>query len=418
MNGPNRRELLAGMAGLATLAATGCTRHRPANVLRVAFCPTTLTPLYRKIATAFERRHPGTRIELMPSVTYSGLMQRDFRLALIDDEPDVSHIGLNHIRFYVERGLSQPLGPLLAAGAPDPLTTHPTIGHVGGELHALPFALSVPVSYLNADLIRRHGRDPETLIGADWPDLLDAATAVSRAGLPLSGIFFDYYAGSGLAWQMLIASRGGRLMSTDERAIQFGGPAGSWSVELLRALGRAGQLDLSRENARMAFAAGQLGCYQNTSANVQRFLENATGYELIVAPLPMAPGGRLPAAGNAVAIVTRDERRHSLAWDYVRFACGPEAQTIMAQVTGYLTTNRAAIEDPRHLQGFLRRQPIYQRLYGVIDRLEPWYAFPGQRSEQITDEIGDAMRRLILGRADPVAELAAMVARTRELLPR
>ena len=134
-------------------------------------------------------------------------------------------------------------------------------------------------------------------------------------------------------------------------------------------------------------------------------------------PLPTAAGGRLPAAGNAVAIVTRDAARHSLAWAYVRFACGAEAQTIMARATGYLTTNRAAIDGPGHLQPLIARQPLYRRLYRELDRLEPWYAFPGPRSEQIAQGITDRMRELILGRIAPVPALAAMVAEASARLP-
>ena len=406
------------LLGAAVLATSACTRRRSARTLRVAFSPPTLAAMYRAIAAEFERAHPGVAVELMPAVSYGDLMQRDFRLALIEDEPDVSHIGLNHVRFYAERGLAQPLEPLLGAAGDDSLSTHAAIGRVDGAVRALPFAVSVPVSFFNADLIRRYGCDPQAMLEADWSALLDMAAAVSRAGLPVSGIFFDYTPESALAWQMLILSRGGRMMSPDERHIAFDGPEGLWSARLLRALGAAGQLDLSRENARMAFAAGQLGCYQNTSANIRRFTDAATGFPVLVAPLPIAPGGHLPAAGNAAAIVTRDEARQPLAWDYVRFACGPVAQTIMARATGYLSLNRAALDDTRLLKPLLERQPFYRRLYQEADRLAAWYAFPGPRSEQIAELISDEMRLLILGRVPPETGLGRMAEKARELLDR
>ncbi|MBL0915032.1 MAG: extracellular solute-binding protein [Sphingopyxis sp.] len=374
--------------------------------------------MYREIAARFERAHPGVTVELMPAATYGAVMQRDFRLALIEDEPDVSHVGLNQVRFYAERGLARRLDGLIADSGENALSVHETIGKVAGVAHALPFALSVPVSYFNADLLRRYGRDPDAMPDADWPAILDAASAVSRAGRPTSGIFFDYTPESALAWQMLVLSRGGRMLSDDERRVAFDGPEGHWSARLLRALGNAGQLDLSRENARMAFAAGQLGCYQNTSANMARFTRTATGFPVLVAPLPMAPGGTLPAAGNAAVIVTRDTARHALAWEYLRFACGPVGQTIMAKATGYLSLNRAALADPRFLKSMVDTQPIYRRLQAIADRLQGWYAFPGPRSEQIADHIQDEMRRLILRRTTADHALAMMRDATLRLLPR
>ncbi len=411
----SRRAVLAGGAG--SLAAACARRDRPLDRLRVSYGPLTLSAMYRQVAAAFEAAHPGITIELLPAYGYDEVMQRDFRLALVGDESDVSHVGLNALRFYQERDLAQPLDDFMAADPDIPLTTHPLIGRSGGLTRALPFAVSVPVSYFNADLMKRAGRDPEALLTADWPRLLDAAAAVSRLGEPISGIFFDYSAGSSLAWQMLVYGRGGRMMSPDERRVAFGDAAGGWSVRNLRALAAAGQRNLSRENARMAFAAGQLGCYQNTSANISRFSQPASGYRMIFAPLPAVDGvGRLPAAGNALVIPTRDPRRQALAWKYVRFAAGPVGQTIMAKTTGYLSLNRAAVEDPRFLKPVIAADPLYGRLYGEIDRLDAWYSFPGPRSEQVSQIITGEMREVLIGRSGPEAALSRMVEKTEQIL--
>lgn len=413
MNAIDRRTFLAGAAAV-TMA--GCSPSRQADTVRVAFSPTTLMPVYREIALAFERRHPGLRVELMPAVDPSDVMQRDFRLALVDKEPDVSHVGINHVRFYRERQLAQPLSPLLGPGAMSELTTHPQIGYVEGVLVALPFALSVPVSYVNATLVARSGLDPAQLLQGDWPDLLQVAAQVSRLGGPLSGIYFDIYASSGLAWQTLVSSRGGHLMSPDDRDLAFDGEAGLWSARLLAALGRAGQRDMSRDAARTAFTAGQIGLYQNTSATLQRFRRDTRKFELAVAPLPRAQDGRLVASGNAALIVTRDPRRLERAAQYIHFACGPEGQTLMARSTGYLSTNRTALGDPKRLLPLIEGDQVYQRLYAEIECLAPWFAFPGPRSEQIAAELTQIMRRIVVGLTPAEAALQEMSKRARALL--
>jgi len=405
-----RRAALAGLAGATMLSSGGCSRERPPNVLRVAYAPTTLTPLYRKLAAAFEAQHPAHRVELLPASTYRGVLQRDFRLALVEDEPDVSHVGLNHLRFYVERDLALPLDPLLAA-EPAPLTAHRSIGHFGGKTRALPFAVSVPVSYFNNTLCQRAGLDPRQLALLDWPQILDLAGRICALRGDVTGIFFDYDSESALAWQMLVLSRGGRMMSEDERYIAFGDEAGLWSANIVAGLGRAGQVDMSRENARMAFSAGLLGCYQNTSANIQRFSANVNGFGMTVVPLPVSPtNGRLPAAGNAVVIPTRNTARHEVAWKYVRFVTGPIGQRIMMNATGYLSLNPVVAAE--------QRSPLQRPLYEKLAVLDAWYAFPGPRSDQVGDLITDALRRVLLGREKPETALAALVRDAQQLIDR
>ena len=98
-------------------------------------------------------RIQGYSVKLLPANNSAGTMARDFTLALVDDEPDVSHVGLNQVRFYAERNLALPLDRYIAHGA-TPLTAHQTIGRIAGETRALPFAVSVPVNYFNDDLLR------------------------------------------------------------------------------------------------------------------------------------------------------------------------------------------------------------------------------------------------------------------------
>src|SRR5687768_9283173 len=89
----SRRRAVAQIA--TSVALAGCAKTRRSDALRVAYSPPTLNTMYQAMADEFTRRHPGVSIELLPAVDYKGVMQRDFRLALVEDEPDVSHVGLN-----------------------------------------------------------------------------------------------------------------------------------------------------------------------------------------------------------------------------------------------------------------------------------------------------------------------------------
>jgi len=398
---------------LAAGALSGCRSRGASEALQIAFAPAAFSDMYRALADAFMKHHPGRRVNLLPAPNTEDLMQRNFRLALVRNLPDVSHDGLNMIRFYVERGLPVALNGFLAK---DRVAIRALGGSYGGQQYALPFAVSVPVFYYNRALVRRAGGEP---FPATWPGVLALAARIRDRNDKAQGIFVDYQAGSALAWQTLVFSRGGSMMSADERRVLFDGPEGLWAATVLRDLGRAGQIDMSRESARRSFAAGTLGIYQNTSSHLRNFLLQQQGDALGVAPVPVDPvRGRVPASGSAVMMLTKEPARQAAAWEYLRFATGPIGQTIMARHTGYLSSSSEALERSDLLGEFLERNPLYRVPYGELPRLTAWYAFPGPRSLRIAEQIQEVMRTLLVGRTSPVAALARMRTETEKLLPR
>lgn len=408
---PTRRRVIAQAAAALT---AGCARTRASDRLRVAFTPPGFISMFRALSKAFETENPGVGVELMPSNGYTEIAHRDFRLALIEDEPDVSFISPTSVAAYAERGMAQPLDARIAASNA-PLSFHPQIGRHKGVTHALPFAISAPVCYFNADLLARAGRTFDDVADADWAGIADVAAAVSGLGEPYSGIYFDYNSVDALSWQMLIYGRGGEMMSPDETQIRFDDDDGLWAARMLRRFGRSGQPDLSSAQARVSFMNGQIGAFVNTSSNIERF--GAANFELKYAPAPLAPDkGRFPTAGTVAALVTRKSERHDLAWRFIEFAAGPAGQAIMARESGYLTFNRSVLADPSGLQPRLASDPMYARLYRQVDRAMPRFRFPGPRADQIAQALIDSMRRLIVGDRSPEAGLADMAASARRIL--
>lgn len=45
--------------------------------------------------------------------------------------------------------------------------------------------------------------------------------------------------------------------------------------------------------------------------------------------------GRLPTGGNGGMILTKDPIKQRAAWEYLKFACGPEGQKIAVLGSGY-----------------------------------------------------------------------------------
>lgn len=416
-----RRDILFSGTAALSMIAMPAIRASAANktTLQVAYSPANLSAMYEAVFQAFMAENPDISISARKFAAYNDLLQDNLRAQIDGNLPDVSHDGLNLVRVYADRGLAVPLdgyiareGDWSAEGYPDSVQR---VGRVNEKVYAMPFAVSTPTLFFNLDLVQRAGGDREKL-PTDWPEILALARAIDALGGSTSGIYYDYGAGGAFAFQALLFSRGGSLMSPDEKTLLVDGPEGQWAMELLREFGEAGQIDMSRDNARQSFVSGTLGIYMNTSSNLGNFDRNIDGrFQYAMLPIPISSSGRVPAAGNGMVMFSKDDIRRDAAWKYIKFASGPTGQAIMAQLSGYVPVNTRTLEAPK-MKEFYDANPNYAVALTQIDNLTAWYLFPGENGVKAIDSLTNAMGEVITLRKKPGEALANASQEIRKLI--
>lgn len=319
--------------------------------------------------------------------------------------PDCAFLNGDVVRPLFDRGLLAPLGPFLAdEGAGEGLRPFA----VGASPAGLQVGLSVPVVVVNQFLAARaaswrHGPF------ASWDEVIGIAKAIGRAAPEAVGGFFEHDNGGALSFQFLIESFGLRPMNPDERDFGFRGPIGLQALKVLQGFGEAGQAsaDMSRRQARRAFAAGRLGVFVTMSSMLPSFHQAAEGkFEFEATPLPAArPGATTPAAGPVGVVFASDPARERRAWRFLRFAAGPAGQAIVAGTSGYLPAHPAEGAEAR-LIGL-----------GPERRIDSWYTFPGRNALKIAELIKDEMQQIATLQAAPGDALQAILTGVAPLLP-
>ena len=148
--------------------------------------------VFEKLKAEFEARHPNVTVNyrgVLPD--YGAGIQALLRESLIGDMPDVTYVGISHIPTVANRDLHVDLNtlaakedtPLDARGWSDSIQS---IGRIGGELVGLPHAISMPVVYYNADLVRQVGGDPDNM-PSDWEGFLELSGKIANLGDDLCG---------------------------------------------------------------------------------------------------------------------------------------------------------------------------------------------------------------------------------------
>lgn len=376
---------------------------------------------HERIAEAFTEAEPGITVTYRaPAPSYDEAVQTLIRQSMAGDLPDLHYVGYHLLPQLVDRGIVTPLDDLVAKedmaalGYTDQVLA---LGQVGGRQYGIPFTMSTPVVFYNADLVADAGGDPD-VIPRDWDAFIDLAGRIDALGDDVHGMYYELGVDDWTT-QSLVRSFGGRLMNEGATGIAFDGPEGTEAVRHFKRFHtEGGQPAIDQRAARQLFTAGKLGFYFASTAGVRRFeTESGDRFTVRTAELPLGvPDATMPTGGMAAVILTEDPEKRDAAWRFVKFGTGPVGQTIVVHNTGYMPTNQRALE-AQHLGSFYEENPNWYTSVRQTPRARPWFPWPGGNGVEIGRVIRDEMTAIANGAKEPEVALADMAERVSALLP-
>ncbi|MFJ7357020.1 ABC transporter substrate-binding protein [Phyllobacterium sp. NPDC097923] len=377
------------------------------------------------ISKKFMEENPDIKISFVsPSATYEEGIQTILRQAGTAEMPDITFIGLNRLRMIAERGVNVDMKPLIAKepdmaaqGFSDNILR---LAQVGDQQVGLAFATSNPIMYYNADLIRQAGGNPDQP-PKTWDEVIALGAKVKALGNGNEGIDFRWQ-GDDWMFSALLFGAGGTMLSPDEKKVAFNGPEGIAAFNLVSRLVKEGGMPvLTKQAGEQAFVAGKVGFAFQTTGALRNTIKNVgTKFDLRTGPLPLLnpEKGHLPTGGNAVVILTKDAAKQQAAWKFAKFAAGPYGASVVVPGTGYVPNNELAAKSPDYLADFYKQNPLFQAGLNQMNRMIPWYAFPGTNGVKVTQTIVDNLSRVVEQSATPQEALNNAADEVQKLLPR
>ncbi|WP_205752188.1 ABC transporter substrate-binding protein [Cryptosporangium phraense] len=379
----------------------------------------------QQLIDAFEKSHPD--ITIAPQgVPVADTLTRVRSRTAAGDPPDVAQIGWSKVAA-AYRGL--PLTPVqdiptadewrsATAGLSQPLLR--AVEHEG-KVAAMPYTLSTPTLFYNADLFRKAGLDP-----AKPPATIAEA---QRAGLALvrigaSGVYFDIAGASksDFLTQSVVAANGGSVATPDGR-VTFDQPAAVEALTAVQQLTTSGaQPAVAEADAIAAFKAGKLGALVTSTALLAGLEEAANGhFELRTGGMPGFAGKpvRTTFSGAGLVVLAKDDAHKQAAWEFIKFLTSAEGYTIITSKIGYLPLRPDLVKDPRYLGPYFAKDP---RIGPALDQLEtvrPYTFFDGPQADRAVATLqDDAVAPIVLRGADPASTLAEVAAQVRSMTGR
>jgi multiple sugar transport system substrate-binding protein len=182
--------------GLA-LAASFATAALADTTIEVYYAfPNNFKRLQEKLAAEFRAQRPDITVKFWnPASTYDEATAQVLRNAITGQLPDVYYNGLNQIRVLIEQGHAVALDKFVASPQEWPrlgyIPAMTTLGELNGKKYGLPFAISVPIIYVNKNLLNAAGGSIDSF-PADWEGILDLGDRMTNRAENIVGFLFAH----------------------------------------------------------------------------------------------------------------------------------------------------------------------------------------------------------------------------------
>lgn len=397
--------------------------------LDIFYCYPSFARFHEPLANEFMKIHPEIKINFRaPAASYDEGHQAMLRSSMTNQLPDIYYSGYHLLGELVKnldkRGQIVPLEGLLSSEGSNFTKTNfaprlAVLGQVNNKQFGLPFNASSPIIYVNADLVKRAGGDPQKM-PTNWNDIVALAAKIKKLDNDINGISYDIDAWpDDWLFQGMIDQQGGTLVKPGTKKVGFDGPVGLHALQLMRRFVTEGGMQLvDWDQSRQQFSAGKTGMFFSTPAQLKLVTDSVAGrFNFTTArfPLDNKTSGGVPTGGNAVILLTKDASKQKAAWEFIKFVTSPRAQKIVVEMTGYLPTNQLAL-GPDYLGPFYDANPNFKTATTQIDKSLPWAGYPGGQSVRIWRAQRDVVGSVMRGEKTPEQALPELVKVTEELM--
>ncbi len=357
-------------------------------------------PTVTEIVDAFNASQDEIHVTEKFAGDYLGIMQDLQADAAAGTTPDVVQIGWSFKEYFGNNFGYTDVNELFAdTETPDFVTetfedsVKELAVHSNGDMVGVPYGMSVPVLYMNTEILSEAGVDIADI--KTWPDVEVAARQVAES-TDKYGLYIGEYT---YVWEMqqMIESNGGQYITDGLCSIDS--PGAVEAMELYAGLVKDGTaLHVVSEEGTQAYLAGEVGIYMDSVAYTE-LVQSSTDYsEIMVAPGWEGQDLKLPIGGNFLAITSSTDEKKAATAEFIAWMLDAENMLAWDGATGYIPPIKSAVGSD-----YMEENPVTQMAYDQLGAAVPWAAFPGNNGLE-AEQILIAMRGEILSGDTSVAD--------------
>lgn len=266
-----------------------------------------------------------------------------------------------------------------------------------GKQVGIPYSLSSPVLYINRDLLKEAGVNPDG--PQTWEEVKDFAEAVKEK----TGKFGLYIQEPADFWaqQALVESHNVSMLKKDEdgtNLLNFATPEGIEAMQTYADMvADQSALHISWEEGCQSFIDGNCAMLYTTIAR-RAVIQSGAQFDVATVKSPVWKGceRRIPAGGCFLAITAKGDEQIAAAWEFEKYLYSIESMSGWTIGTGYVPPRKDVADAENGLKSFLAENKLMTPAVEQMDGVVSWTSFPGDAGLQAEQMLLD-MRDQILG---------------------
>jgi multiple sugar transport system substrate-binding protein len=295
-----------------------------------------------------------------------------------------------------------------------------------GDVYGVPWTLSTPVLFMNANLFKQAGLnplDPPTTWSELKTDALQIKVKTGADGFE-NGCIGGGTGTSSTDWclQAIIDSDGGQVLNDQATKLTFNTPQVADALNTMKDLADSGAMvNLTSAQTYQAFAQGKLAMILQTSAVQATLISEAEGDHFALAAAKMPGfGTQRPAptnSGSGLFILSKRPLQQRAAWELITYLTSDSSMTAITEGIGYPPLRPGLANSQQYLGAWKRTNALVEVNLEQLKELTPYQGYPGPNYSQIVEDIANAATSITFENANTATTLTSTQGAASALMP-
>lgn len=275
------------------------------------------------------------------------------------------------------------------------------LAEVENKMYGLAFTFSTPILYMNGNIFRDAGLDPEQP-PKTWDEMLNMAKTIKEK-TGKSGLAFSPT--NGWVTEGIIYTAGSDMLNADKTEAVFANEKTGKAFETWKEFYTSGCAVAGTDSeASQEFMAGNAGMHIQSTSLLSGIIASAAAgsWELYGAAMPgIGENEAVPVNSGSCLVVRSDSPEKTAAiWEFIKYATGDEGYTIITSEIGYLPLRTYLADEPAYLKDFVDQYPLLRINLEQLERIRPVTIWPAKCSTEAFTLFTDAVQKALTTDAD------------------
>jgi len=334
------------------------------------------------------------------------------------NQPDVTMVEIASVGAFADAKVLEDLTPY-AAGMEDRYIP----GLMGNsywqnKLYAIPFNRSTPLLYVNRDMLKKAGLDPNG--PTTWEELRQYAKALTKKEGTKTSVYGFSTPIDIWFYEAMVFQSGGTILSEDGKQLAINSGEGKAPLQFWTGLLKEGVMKAppgekynAWDVAKQDFLNQQVGMIFTSTGDLKSLKDEAK-FEVGAAFLPANKSFGVPTGGaNLVMLAKSSEEEKKAAWKFIKWMTDTKQTIQWSLETGYMPVTKEAAESEEMKQAY-EQDPNFQVAVKQLEYAHPRPMVPGYK--ELQEVIMTEIQRAVLGQATPEEAIGKAVEKGEKLL--